>query len=220
MDAEQDPLYDQACEIVVRTRRPSITLLQRHLGIGYTRAARLIEDMERSGVISPMQSDGNHEVLVSPREDSEPSDFIDDASSYSASWAGKGIQYAHYIIFTLPLVAGAIAALYLMDGVLNLKTFALWVIISAIVAVAMGFGWGVIFGPTRDSITVTSLRLPSILGARTQYIVETQMGTKGSPTRFDEPMEKVMIFGTLLFLIGVALGAYVFYHHCPGGWGC
>jgi S-DNA-T family DNA segregation ATPase FtsK/SpoIIIE len=61
---ERDPLYDQAVEIVLRTRRPSISLVQRHLRIGYNRAARLIEDMERSGMVSPMQSNGNREVLV------------------------------------------------------------------------------------------------------------------------------------------------------------
>lgn len=47
-DAESDPLYDQAVEIVLRTRRPSISLVQRHLRIGYNRAARLIEAMERA----------------------------------------------------------------------------------------------------------------------------------------------------------------------------
>ena len=61
---EKDPLYDQAVEIVVRTRRPSISLVQRHLRIGYNRAARLIEDMERAGLVSSMQSNGNREVLV------------------------------------------------------------------------------------------------------------------------------------------------------------
>jgi S-DNA-T family DNA segregation ATPase FtsK/SpoIIIE len=61
---EKDPLYDQAVEIVVRTRRPSISLVQRHLRIGYNRAARLIEDMERAGLVSAMQSNGNREVLV------------------------------------------------------------------------------------------------------------------------------------------------------------
>ena len=61
---EKDPLYDQAVEIVLRTRRPSISLVQRHLRIGYNRAARLIEDMERAGMVSPMQSNGNREVLV------------------------------------------------------------------------------------------------------------------------------------------------------------
>jgi S-DNA-T family DNA segregation ATPase FtsK/SpoIIIE len=61
---EKDPLYDQAVEIVVRTRRPSISLVQRHLRVGYNRAARLIEDMERAGLVSSMQSNGNRDVLV------------------------------------------------------------------------------------------------------------------------------------------------------------
>ena len=61
---EKDALYDQAVEIVLRTRRPSISLVQRHLRVGYNRAARLIEDMERAGLVSAMQSNGNREVLV------------------------------------------------------------------------------------------------------------------------------------------------------------
>ncbi len=65
---EADPLYDQAVEVVLKTRRPSISLVQRHLRIGYNRAARLIEQMERSGLISPMGSNGNREVVVPPRE--------------------------------------------------------------------------------------------------------------------------------------------------------
>ena len=61
---ENDPLYDQAVEIVLRTRRASISLVQRHLRIGYNRAARLIEQMEQAGMVSPMQSNGNRDVLV------------------------------------------------------------------------------------------------------------------------------------------------------------
>src|SRR4249920_904501 len=61
---ESDPLYDQAVEIVLRTRRASISLVQRHLRIGYNRAARLIEQMEQAGMVSSMQSNGNREVLV------------------------------------------------------------------------------------------------------------------------------------------------------------
>ena len=64
---EADPLYDQAVEIVLRTRRASISLVQRHLRIGYNRAARLIEQMEQAGMVSPMQSNGNREVLVPNR---------------------------------------------------------------------------------------------------------------------------------------------------------
>ena len=64
IDAEADPMYDQAVAVVLKTRRPSISLVQRHLRIGYNRAARLIEQMERAGLVSPMQSNGNREVLV------------------------------------------------------------------------------------------------------------------------------------------------------------
>ena len=64
LSGEKDALYDQAVEIVLRTRRPSISLVQRHLRIGYNRAARLIEDMERAGLVSAMQTNGNREVLV------------------------------------------------------------------------------------------------------------------------------------------------------------
>ena len=63
-DAESDPLYDQAVAVVLKTRRPSISLVQRHLRIGYNRAARLIEQMERAGMVTPMQSNGNRDVLA------------------------------------------------------------------------------------------------------------------------------------------------------------
>jgi S-DNA-T family DNA segregation ATPase FtsK/SpoIIIE len=64
---EADPLYDQAVDIVLKTRRASISLVQRHLRIGYNRAARLVEDMERAGLVSPMQSNGNREVIAPSR---------------------------------------------------------------------------------------------------------------------------------------------------------
>ena len=67
-DAEADPLYDQAVEVVLKTRRPSISLVQRHLRIGYNRAARLIEQMERAGLVSAMGTNGNREVVVPPKE--------------------------------------------------------------------------------------------------------------------------------------------------------
>jgi DNA segregation ATPase FtsK/SpoIIIE, S-DNA-T family len=66
---EADPLYDEAVAIVLRTRRASISLVQRHLRIGYNRAARLIEQMERSGLVSAMQSNGNREILVPAAQD-------------------------------------------------------------------------------------------------------------------------------------------------------
>jgi S-DNA-T family DNA segregation ATPase FtsK/SpoIIIE len=62
--SEADPLYDQAVAIVLQSRRASISLVQRHLRIGYNRAARLIEDMERAGLVSSMATNGNREVLV------------------------------------------------------------------------------------------------------------------------------------------------------------
>ncbi|HJW27231.1 MAG TPA: DNA translocase FtsK [Rhodocyclaceae bacterium] len=61
---ELDPLYDQAVAIVIDSRRASISLIQRHLRIGYNRAARLVEQMEVSGVVSPMESNGSRTVLV------------------------------------------------------------------------------------------------------------------------------------------------------------
>jgi S-DNA-T family DNA segregation ATPase FtsK/SpoIIIE len=63
-DGEADVLYDQAVAIVLKTRRASISLVQRHLRIGYNRAARLIEQMERAGLVSAMQTNGNREVLA------------------------------------------------------------------------------------------------------------------------------------------------------------
>ena len=64
---ESDELYDKAVDIVIKTRRPSISLVQRHLRIGYNRAARLIEQMEHNGVVSPAGATGNREVLAPPR---------------------------------------------------------------------------------------------------------------------------------------------------------
>lgn len=63
-DTESDPLYDQAVSIVLKHRRASISLVQRHLRIGYNRAARLLEQMEQSGLVSAMQSNGNREILA------------------------------------------------------------------------------------------------------------------------------------------------------------
>jgi len=61
---ESDPLYDEAVAIVLKSRRASISSVQRQLRIGYNRAARLIEEMERAGLVSAMQSNGNREVLA------------------------------------------------------------------------------------------------------------------------------------------------------------
>jgi len=63
---ESDPLYDEAVAFVTETRKASISSVQRKLRIGYNRAARLIEQMEASGVVSDMSSNGNREVLAPP----------------------------------------------------------------------------------------------------------------------------------------------------------
>lgn len=65
-DAEQDPLYDQAVRIVTESRRASISNIQRRLKIGYNRAARIVETMEIAGIVSPMESNGNREVIAPP----------------------------------------------------------------------------------------------------------------------------------------------------------
>ena len=65
-DGEKDELYDEAVAFVAQSRRASISAVQRRLRIGYNRAARMIETMEESGVLSPMASNGNREVLIPP----------------------------------------------------------------------------------------------------------------------------------------------------------
>ena len=62
--AESDPLYDEAVAFVIRSRRASISAVQRQLRIGYNRAARLVEQMETAGVVSSMSSNGSRDVLV------------------------------------------------------------------------------------------------------------------------------------------------------------
>ncbi len=63
---EKDDLYDQAVRIVTETRRASVSGVQRRLKIGYNRAARLVEDMERAGIVGALQSNGSREVLAPP----------------------------------------------------------------------------------------------------------------------------------------------------------
>jgi S-DNA-T family DNA segregation ATPase FtsK/SpoIIIE len=64
---EKDPMYDQAVEVVLKNRRASISLVQRHLKIGYNRAARLVEEMENAGLVSAMSGSGQREILVPAR---------------------------------------------------------------------------------------------------------------------------------------------------------
>jgi S-DNA-T family DNA segregation ATPase FtsK/SpoIIIE len=66
-NAEKDPMYDQAVEVVLKNRKASISLVQRHLKIGYNRAARLVEDMEKAGLVSSMSGSGQREILVPAR---------------------------------------------------------------------------------------------------------------------------------------------------------
>jgi S-DNA-T family DNA segregation ATPase FtsK/SpoIIIE len=63
-DAEQDPLYDQAVQVVMETKKASISGVQRRLKIGYNRAARMVESMEAAGLVGPLQSNGSREILV------------------------------------------------------------------------------------------------------------------------------------------------------------
>jgi len=65
---EADPMYDQAVAIVLEHRRASISLVQRHLRIGYNRAARLLEQMEKSGLVSAMATNGNRDIIVPKRD--------------------------------------------------------------------------------------------------------------------------------------------------------
>jgi DNA segregation ATPase FtsK/SpoIIIE, S-DNA-T family len=68
-DGESDPMYDQAVAIVLQHKRASISLVQRHLRIGYNRAARLLEQMEKSGLVSSMATSGNRDLLLPKRDE-------------------------------------------------------------------------------------------------------------------------------------------------------
>lgn len=84
---DQDPLYAEAVQHVIETQRASISAVQRHLKVGYNRAARMIEWMESQGIVTQMNSNGSREVLTqalqaAPNDDDivdagQPSDFED-----------------------------------------------------------------------------------------------------------------------------------------------
>ena len=59
-----DPLYDEAVRIVIETRKSSISYIQRRLKVGYNRAARIVEEMEKSGLVGPLESNGSREILI------------------------------------------------------------------------------------------------------------------------------------------------------------
>jgi S-DNA-T family DNA segregation ATPase FtsK/SpoIIIE len=68
-DAESDPMYDNAVEVVLKNKRATISLVQRHLRIGYNRAARLLEQMEKTGLVTPMGHNGAREIIAPKRDD-------------------------------------------------------------------------------------------------------------------------------------------------------
>jgi S-DNA-T family DNA segregation ATPase FtsK/SpoIIIE len=68
-NGEADPMYDQAVAVVLQHKRASISLVQRHLRIGYNRAARLLEQMEKSGLVSSMATNGNRDLLLPKRDE-------------------------------------------------------------------------------------------------------------------------------------------------------
>ncbi len=63
---EMDPLYDEAVRIVTETRKASISYIQRRLKVGYNRAARIVEEMEKSGLVGPLESNGSREIHAAP----------------------------------------------------------------------------------------------------------------------------------------------------------
>ena len=64
-----DPLYDDAVRIVIETRKSSISYIQSRLRVGYTRAARIVEEMEKSGLVGPLESNGTREILIPSAKD-------------------------------------------------------------------------------------------------------------------------------------------------------
>jgi S-DNA-T family DNA segregation ATPase FtsK/SpoIIIE len=69
VDGESDAMYDQAVAVVLQHRKASISLVQRHLRIGYNRAARLLEQMEKSGLVGAMATNGSRELIVPKRDE-------------------------------------------------------------------------------------------------------------------------------------------------------
>jgi S-DNA-T family DNA segregation ATPase FtsK/SpoIIIE len=76
---DQDPLYAEAVQHVIETRRASVSAVQRHLKVGYNRAARMIEWMEAQGIVTQMNSNGSREVLTQSPQSAQSDDDIADA---------------------------------------------------------------------------------------------------------------------------------------------
>ena len=115
-DEDDDPLYKEAVELVLRTRRPSISLVQREFRIGYNRAARLIEGMESAGLVSAMRGNGDRDVLVGvdgkpieteakpvPIHDAKPSPIIPDDGKPTEM---NGVSIFASVIFGAALISG------------------------------------------------------------------------------------------------------------------
>jgi hypothetical protein len=83
-----DPLYESAVAVVLQHRRASISLVHRHLRIGYNRASQLMDQMERGGIVSAMAPNGNRDILVSP--DKQPS--LDDQTPYGRSFCRQMVE--------------------------------------------------------------------------------------------------------------------------------
>jgi hypothetical protein len=101
-DAELDPLYNDVVTFVLRSHRASISGVQRHFRIGYNRAARLIEEMERSGLVSPMQPNGNREVLDSSPPSNEPDEInltgSENSKTHHRKWRKWGLAYLIWVV--------------------------------------------------------------------------------------------------------------------------
>ena len=101
---ELDPLYDQAVGIVLQHRRASISLVQRHLRIGYNRTAQILKQMERNGLISLMRTNGNHDISApvphegsvlavgGPYDEKFIHELVDDSWRSFLTFAAQGSQ--------------------------------------------------------------------------------------------------------------------------------
>jgi hypothetical protein len=108
-DDESDALYGQAVDIILTHRRASISLVQRHLRIGYNRAARLLEQMEQAGVVSSMQSNGNREILE-PADAGEPLLAAEQRTSFPPAPPAQAVTVDEQPAAPSPLTPPAAAA--------------------------------------------------------------------------------------------------------------